>query len=146
MILNPTVFNVKIGLRWRLLCLFLAWLVNSAKLIRIAKFNNWHYIICIGITTIEIIYKKNADRCSREPLQKGNAQYSTVHLLVWTSLDQLLLILQNFISFLQNSLNEEVNCTEPSPSVSVPRIFWQKLNNAQEWIVQTSKLRIKVLE
>ncbi len=43
---------------------------------------------------------------------------STVDLLVLTSLDQVLLILQTF-TFLQTSY-EEVNCTEPSSSVSVP--------------------------
>jgi hypothetical protein len=46
----------------------------------------------------------------------------TVDLLVLTSLDQLLK-LKNIISLLYKTsyLNEEVNCTEPSPSVGVPR-------------------------
>jgi hypothetical protein len=44
---------------------------------------------------------------------------STIDLLVLNSLEQLFVILQ--ITFLQNKLlNEEVNRTERSPSVSVP--------------------------
>ncbi len=53
----------------------------------------------------------------------GKALY-TVDLLVLTSLDQLLLVYKILFSFLQNKLNEEVNCTEPPSSVSVP---WQNL-------------------
>jgi hypothetical protein len=46
---------------------------------------------------------------------------STVDLLVLTSLDQLLLILETLFTFNNTSyLNEEVNCTKPSPSVGVP--------------------------
>ncbi len=48
-------------------------------------------------------------------------RFSTVDLLVQTSLDQLLLRLKTLFTFLLNKLfNEEVNCTEPPPSVSVP--------------------------
>jgi len=46
---------------------------------------------------------------------------STVDLLVLTNLDQLLLIMQALFIFNKTScLNEEVKCTEISPSVSVP--------------------------
>ena len=45
---------------------------------------------------------------------------SAVDLLVLTSLDQLLLILANAFFYKTSCLNEEVNRTEPSPSVSVP--------------------------
>jgi hypothetical protein len=46
---------------------------------------------------------------------------STIHLLAQTSLDQLRLILKTFFTFYKTSyLNEEVNRTEPSPSVSIP--------------------------
>jgi hypothetical protein len=46
---------------------------------------------------------------------------STVDLLVLTNLGQLLLIIQTFFTFYEtNCLNDEVNCAEPSPSVSVP--------------------------
>jgi hypothetical protein len=46
----------------------------------------------------------------------------TVDLLVLTSLDQLIFKLIILISFLFKAsyLNEEVNCTEPSPYVSIP--------------------------
>jgi hypothetical protein len=44
---------------------------------------------------------------------------STVELHVLTSTDQLLLIVQTLFTILQNK-EEEVNRTEPSPSVSVP--------------------------
>jgi len=44
-----------------------------------------------------------------------------VDLLVLTSFDQLLFILKILFTFLQN-LNEEVNCTKPSPLVSIPWI------------------------
>jgi len=57
---------------------------------------------------------------SREPLLKG--RLSTVDFFVLTSLDELLLILQELFDFFYKTsyLNEEVNSTEPSPSVSVP--------------------------
>jgi hypothetical protein len=45
---------------------------------------------------------------------------STVDLLALTSLDQLLLTQQILFFYKTSYLNEEVNCTEPSPSVSVP--------------------------
>ncbi len=55
----------------------------------------------------------------REPLLKG--KFSTVDLLVLTSSDQLLLRLKTLFTFIQNNYPyEEVNCTEPPPSVSVP--------------------------
>jgi hypothetical protein len=46
---------------------------------------------------------------------------STVDLLVLTSLDQVHFILPTLCPFYKTSyLNEEVNCTEHSPSVRVP--------------------------
>jgi hypothetical protein len=46
---------------------------------------------------------------------------STVDLLVLTSLDQLLLIVDIiYLLYKTSYFNEEVNCTEPSPSVSIP--------------------------
>jgi hypothetical protein len=46
---------------------------------------------------------------------------STVDLPVLTSLDQLLLVLKTQYTFYTTSyLNEEVNRTEPSPSLSLP--------------------------
>ncbi len=47
---------------------------------------------------------------------------STVDLLVLTGLDQLLFYIEgiNYLCYQTSDLNEEVNCTEPSPSVSVP--------------------------
>jgi hypothetical protein len=46
---------------------------------------------------------------------------STVDFLVLSSSDQLILRLKILFTFVtkQVTLNEEVNCTEPSPSVSV---------------------------
>ncbi len=59
---------------------------------------------------------------SREPLLKG--RLSTVDLLVLTSLYQMLLIMQTLFTFFNKTsyLEEEVNCTESSPSVRVPSI------------------------
>jgi hypothetical protein len=60
-----------------------------------------------------------------QSLQPGNPYWrgclSTVDLLVLTSLDQLLVILQTTFTFFSKTryLNKEVNRTEPSPSVSV---------------------------
>jgi hypothetical protein len=52
---------------------------------------------------------------------KGKAQYSTIHLLVTTSLNQLHLLMQAILIFYKTSfLNEEVHRTEPIPFVSVP--------------------------
>ncbi len=46
---------------------------------------------------------------------------STIDLLVLTDLDKLPLILQTlFVFFTKRYLYEEVNCTAPTPSVSVP--------------------------
>jgi len=49
-----------------------------------------------------------------------------VELLVLSSLDQLLFILTILLSsFTKSYLIEEVNCTEPSPLVSIPWLqFW----------------------
>ncbi len=46
-----------------------------------------------------------------------NGRISTIDFLVLTLWDQLLFILTLYFSFLQSNLNEEVNCTEPSPLV-----------------------------
>ncbi len=44
----------------------------------------------------------------------------TVDLLILTILDQLLYKLEILFTFFTKQVNEEVNCNEPSPSVSVP--------------------------
>jgi hypothetical protein len=51
---------------------------------------------------------------------------STVDLLVLTCSDQLLSILKThiFLFYQIGCLNEEVNCSEPSRSVRIPRIMW----------------------
>jgi hypothetical protein len=50
---------------------------------------------------------------------RGMLELSTVDRLVLTNLDQLLFILKK--TFYKTSYpDEEVNCTEPSPSVSIP--------------------------
>jgi hypothetical protein len=46
----------------------------------------------------------------------------TVDLLVLTSFDHPILIMQTISTFFTKYLNEEVNSTEPSPSVRVPCI------------------------
>jgi hypothetical protein len=51
---------------------------------------------------------------ARESLLRG--RLSTVDLLVLTSLDQFF----DLLFYKTSYLNEEVNCTEPSLSVSVP--------------------------
>ncbi len=57
---------------------------------------------------------------TREPLLKGG-QTTTVCLRALTRLDQLLFKLKLYICFYKKIyLNEEVNRTEPSPSVGVP--------------------------
>jgi hypothetical protein len=55
----------------------------------------------------------------------GRGRLSTVDLLVLTSLDWLLLTMQTLFTFFYKTsyLNEEVNGTEQSPSVSFP--WWQ---------------------
>ncbi len=58
---------------------------------------------------------------ARNPNWRG--RFSTVYLLVQTSLDQLLLILQKCCIFYKTSyLNEEVNSTEHSLLIGVPCI------------------------
>ncbi len=63
---------------------------------------------------------QNANGFTREALLRG--RISTIDLLVLTNLDQLLSILKLYFSVFthQPIFNEEVNCTEPSPSVRVP--------------------------
>ncbi len=73
---------------------------------------------------------KSVHALSREDKLKGN------DFLVQTSWDQLLLKLKTLFSFLLNQLpNEEVNCTEPSPSVSVPCFICQNFDGGKkkEW-------------
>ncbi len=57
-------------------------------------------------------------------VKSGNTNWrerlSTVDLLVLISLDQLLLKLKTLLSCKKSYPNEEVNCTEPSPSDSIP--------------------------
>jgi hypothetical protein len=61
---------------------------------------------------------------SGESLLRGKAlsTVSTVDLLELTSLDELLFILKILLTFVTKTscLNEEANCTRPSPFVSVP--------------------------
>jgi hypothetical protein len=45
---------------------------------------------------------------------------STVDLLVQTNLDQILYLFLKYLSVTKSYPNEEVNCTEPSPSVGLP--------------------------
>ncbi len=57
-----------------------------------------------------------------KPYSRG--RLSTFCLFVLSSLDQLIFILKIYLHFYKTSyLNEEVNCTEFSPSVSVPWVI-----------------------
>jgi len=73
-------------------------------------------------------FKYANKQCIRtEIVSPGNpnlrGRISMVDILVLTSLDLLLCILKLYIFFFCKTiyLNGEVNCTEPSPSVSFPR-------------------------
>ncbi len=59
-------------------------------------------------------------RGSPLPLTEGEGRLSAVDLLELTSLDQLLLKLKTLFTFLQKKPNEELICTEPSPSICIP--------------------------
>ncbi len=64
---------------------------------------------------------------------------STVDHLAQTSLDQLLLIMQILITVYKTSyLNEETNCTDPSPSGSIPWYYSPKtiydIGQSWRWI------------
>jgi hypothetical protein len=61
--------------------------------------------------------RKPFGRQTGKPYWRG--RLSTVSLLVLTSLDQLRLIMKTIFTFYK-TINEEVMCTEPAPSVSVP--------------------------
>ncbi len=69
-----------------------------------------------------------------------------VDLLILTSLDQLLYIMKYNLPFYKTSyINQEVNCTESSPSVSVPgsainRFVFLKLY--QEWQTVLAKMSV----
>ena len=57
-------------------------------------------------------------------------ELSTVDLFVLASLDQLLLDWNYYLPLHKTTyLNEEVNCTEPSPSVSIQ--WWRRLTRLQ---------------
>jgi len=49
---------------------------------------------------------------------------STVDLLVLTSLDQILILLEILFTFFYKTSypTEEINCTQPAPSVSIPLV------------------------
>jgi len=59
---------------------------------------------------------RDEEKSDREAQLKGKVQYSL------PPLDQLLIILRTLFIFLRKTsyLNVEVNCTEPSLSISVP--------------------------
>jgi hypothetical protein len=82
----------------------------------------------------------------------GWGKLNTTNLLTLTRLDKLLSILQTFLLFSKTKyLNEEVNRTEPSPSVCVP---WLKLSNlhirwwhsfrSEESSCQSCRCRLKI--
>ncbi len=67
----------------------------------------------------------------QEILTERALRISTVHLLMLTNLDRLIFTMKIFhLCYKTRYLNEEVNCTEPSPSVSIP---WEKIQ--LKWIV-----------
>jgi hypothetical protein len=95
--------------------MFPDWMLKLLK--ELAKF--------IGKTGTSFAPKISRPYLSRPP-RAGNPNWrrrvSTVDLLVLTSLDQLL-FWKYFSPYYKTSyLNEEVDCTEPSPSLSVPRL------------------------
>ncbi len=63
---------------------------------------------------------------------------STFDLLVLTSLDQLVLIMRILLNFLYKTgyVNEEVICTEPSPSVSIPCFYsWKMIIFSRQFLI-----------
>jgi hypothetical protein len=83
----------------------------------------------INIVCLQIFNSATPLHNPGNPYWRG--QLSTVDLHLLTSIDQLHLILKILFTFYKTSyLNEEVNCTEPSPSVKVPctvYYFWARL-------------------
>ncbi len=102
-----------------------SWNVNGQGLVILARlqillktsYDNFTTILWLHIANLYVALIFHA---IREPLLKVKAQFSWP-LLVLTCLEQLLDI-ANIILFLQNNLLVEVNHTELSPSVSVPRL------------------------
>jgi hypothetical protein len=83
------------------------------------KMNTVSSLLYLMDKTLQSAPKERTDHGSREPLLKGKAWYSWPPSLL-TSLDQLLFYINILLTFFETSyLNEEVNCTERSPSVSV---------------------------
>ncbi len=81
----------------------------------------WHWIMKFwsSIKWFSYLQPRNTD---------WRGRLSTVDLLVLTSLDKLLLKLKTlFTSYKMSWINEEVNCTEPSPSVCIPCCNWNNL-------------------
>ncbi len=78
----------------------------------------WYYQLLQPFSQVSVYAQQFWHRKNREVLLRG--RLSTVDLLVPTSLDQLLFILKILLTVLQSYLNEEVNRTEPSPSVRIP--------------------------
>jgi len=90
---------------------------NDTEHIRTQHKNHYHYVEWPIFTLL----------CWVPWHQTGNTNWrgriSTVDLLVLTCLGQLLLKSKTSFTFLQTSYpNEEVNCIEPSSSVSIPSI------------------------
>jgi hypothetical protein len=73
----------------------------------------------VGIMTLRIM---TMDKMNTRPWKSYcRGRHSTVDLLVLTNLYQLLSILKILFTFFKTSyLNEEVNLSEPSPSVRLP--------------------------
>ncbi len=82
------------------------------------------YLVCYEVHSFGSVAVNNnlSTVLKRAGKSYWRGRLSTVDLLVLTSLDQLLFAVMIFfyLCYKTSYLNEEVNCTEPSPSVSVP--------------------------
>ncbi len=62
----------------------------------------------------------STEKCGQGNLTEGESLGHTVDLPVLTNLDQLIFYSKYCLTLLKSYLYEEVKCTDPSPSVSVP--------------------------
>jgi hypothetical protein len=74
------------------------------------------------VTGFENIFDNESVVIQRAGKSYWGGRLNTIDLLLLTSLDQLIFMLKILFQFFYKTsyLNEEVNCTEPSPSVSIP--------------------------
>ncbi len=119
-------------------CLDNIWVCLIKKSMGVAK-GGWHgKVACLWTSLPNTPYLM----LHRGSLTRWRGMLSRVGYLILTSLDQLLLNLKILLTFSVTSyLNEEVNCTDPSPSISASLAMLINFIGLDSWTCKTKRLR-----